>query len=85
MFIVFCFHTFFTSSDFFFSDISISGQEEKDYFQKTDELTKENAHFALSEALCTVIEEVTHSHILSHDKHTTVSNIQHSQVCTLHI
>ena len=42
------------------ADISLPGQEEKDYFQKTDELTKENAHFALSEALCTVIEEVTH-------------------------
>ena len=37
-----------------------SGQvpSEKDYFQVTDELSKENSHFALSEALLAVIEQV---------------------------
>ena len=32
--------------------------EEKDYFQVTDELAKENSHFAISEALLAVIEQV---------------------------
>lgn len=32
--------------------------EGKDYFTVTDELSKENAHFALSEALLVVIEQV---------------------------
>ena len=31
---------------------------EKDYFQVTDELAKENSHFAVSEALLAVIEQV---------------------------
>ena len=31
----------------------------KDYFQVTDELSKENSHFALSEALLSVIEQVS--------------------------
>ena len=33
-----------------------SGQ--KDYFQMSDELSRENSHFALSEALLSVIEQV---------------------------
>lgn len=32
-------------------------QDEKDYFQVTDELSQENSHFALSEALLAVIEQ----------------------------
>ena len=36
---------------------------EKDYFQVTDELAKENSHFALSEALLAVVEQVS-SHTL---------------------
>ena len=34
-------------------------QDEKDYFQVTDELAKENSHFALSEALLAVVEQVS--------------------------
>ena len=33
-------------------------QDEKDYFQVTDQLGKENSHFALSEALLAVVEQV---------------------------
>jgi len=36
----------------------VSVVEGKDYFTVTDELSKENAHFALSEALLVVIEQV---------------------------
>ena len=36
-------------------------QDEKDYFQVTDELAKENSHFAMSEALLTVVEQVSYS------------------------
>ena len=32
--------------------------DHKDYFQVSDELSRENSHFALSEALLTVIEQV---------------------------
>lgn len=32
--------------------------DEKDYFQVTDELAKENSHFAMSEALLAVVEQV---------------------------
>lgn len=32
-------------------------QDEKDYFQVTDELSRENSHFSLSEALLAVIEQ----------------------------
>ncbi len=32
-------------------------RDEKDYFQVTDELSQENAHFSLSEALLAVIEQ----------------------------
>ena len=31
---------------------------QKDYFQVTDELSRENSHFSLSEALLTVVEQV---------------------------
>lgn len=35
-----------------------SPASDKDYFQVSDELSKENSHFALSEALLSVIEQV---------------------------
>ena len=34
----------------------VTGQ--KDYFQVTDELSRENSHFSISEALLTVVEQV---------------------------
>lgn len=34
-----------------------SPQDEKDYFQVTDELAQENSHFSISEALLAVIEQ----------------------------
>ena len=37
---------------------SSSGAGQKDYFQVTDELSRENSHFSLSEALLTVVEQV---------------------------
>lgn len=37
--------------------------ETKDYFQVTDELSKENSHFALSEALLAVVEQVSCMHM----------------------
>ena len=42
--------------------LTASSQEEKDYFQVTDDLAKENSHFALSEALLTVVEQVRERH-----------------------
>ena len=38
--------------------VPASPPESKDYFQVTDELSKENSHFSLSEALLSVIEQV---------------------------
>lgn len=34
------------------------GTGQKDYFQVTDELSRENSHFSISEALLTVVEQV---------------------------
>ena len=39
-------------------EVHLPVAEEKDYFTVTDELSKENSHFALSEALLVVIEQV---------------------------
>lgn len=39
-------------------EVHVPVAEEKDYFTVTDELSKENSHFALSEALLVVIEQV---------------------------
>ena len=39
-------------------EVHLPMAEEKDYFTVTDELSRENAHFALSEALLVVIEQV---------------------------
>jgi run domain Beclin-1 interacting cysteine-rich containing protein len=36
---------------------SSSGSGQKDYFQVTDELSRENSHFSLSEALITIVEQ----------------------------
>ena len=36
-------------------------RDEKDYFQVTDELAKENSHFAMSEALLAVVEQVRYN------------------------
>ena len=55
-----------------------SGSGQKDYFQVTDELSRENSHFSLSEALLCVLEQVschnihtpTHSHTLTFHKRT---------------
>ena len=41
------------------STLSHQVPSEKDYFQVTDELSKENSHFALSDALLAVIEQVS--------------------------
>lgn len=43
------------------STLSHQVPSEKDYFQVTDELSKENSHFALSDALLAVIEQVSES------------------------
>lgn len=40
------------------STLSQQPHDEKDYFQVTDELAKENSHFAMSEALLAVVEQV---------------------------
>ena len=40
--------------------------DEKDYFQVTDELAKENSHFTLSEALLAIIEQVSNDSDSSH-------------------
>ena len=39
-------------------EVHLPMAEEKDYFTVTDELSRENSHFALSEALLVVIEQV---------------------------
>ena len=49
-------HALFQVCNKLVSDVHKDGQ--KDYFQVTDELSRENSHFSLSEALLTVVEQV---------------------------
>ena len=49
---------FSSSTDFTSPEVHLPMAEEKDYFTVTDELSRENSHFALSEALLVVIEQV---------------------------
>ena len=42
---------------------STTTASQKDYFQVTDELSRENSHFSLSEAMLTVVEQVLCAHV----------------------
>ena len=48
------------AADYGFSLQFVGHGSPKDYFQVSDELSQENSHFTLSEALLTVVEQVQH-------------------------
>ena len=49
------------------STASNQDPNEKDYFQVTDELAMENSHFVLSEALLSVVEQVSSCTLQQYD------------------